>query len=110
MWILGFKLSPCSEFWVIPRGLNSDTGELPRRKHTTNIWMFAAMLIKCWYYLGRKEDVSYSFRSWRETFKNHSLTWSAYIHVRVQVKYMFIYWVRVYVHKLSLWVYVCVFR
>jgi len=31
------------------------------------MWMFAAVLIKCWYYLVRKEDVIYSFRSWRET-------------------------------------------
>jgi len=42
------------------------------------MWMFAVMLIKCWYYLGHKADVIYSFRSWRETFKNHSLTWSVY--------------------------------
>jgi hypothetical protein len=46
------------------------------------MWMFAAILIKCWYYLGRKADVIYSFRSWRETFKNHSLTLSVFVHVR----------------------------
>lgn len=28
--------------------------------------VFAAMLIKSWFYLGRKADVIYSFSSWRE--------------------------------------------
>jgi hypothetical protein len=54
--ILGFKLSPCSEcsfVWVIPRRLNAEAGESPKRKNTMKciVWnvLFILIISLCWF-------------------------------------------------------------